>query len=93
MCAVRYVEQNPIRAGLVEKAEDYAWSSAAFHLGLRDDRLVRGEGVWGSPVPEWKDALVVAQSEDMISFLRARTLDGRPAATMISSRGCRQLWS
>jgi len=26
--AVNYVEQNPVRAGLVERAEDWVWSSA-----------------------------------------------------------------
>jgi len=27
--AVRYVERNPVRAGIVARAEDYKWSSAA----------------------------------------------------------------
>jgi REP element-mobilizing transposase RayT len=27
---VRYVHQNPVRAGLVERAEDYRWSSARY---------------------------------------------------------------
>lgn len=76
--AVRYVEQNPVRAGLVELAEDYPWSSAAFHLGLRDDRLVTGLGVWGASVEEWEKTLRAAQSEGEVSLLRARTLDGRP---------------
>jgi REP element-mobilizing transposase RayT len=31
---VRYVEQNPVRAGMVETAAAYAWSSAAAHVGL-----------------------------------------------------------
>ena len=26
--AIRYVERNPVRAGLVERAEDYPWSRA-----------------------------------------------------------------
>ncbi len=26
--AVRYVERNPVRAGIVDRAEDYPWSSA-----------------------------------------------------------------
>ena len=30
--AVRYVERNPVEAGLVQKAEDYAWSSAKAHV-------------------------------------------------------------
>jgi putative transposase len=38
--AIRYVERNPVRAGMVEHAEDYLWSSAAAHCGLRDDILL-----------------------------------------------------
>jgi putative transposase len=36
----RYIEQNPVRAGMVEKPEDYRWSSAKVHVsGAHDDRL------------------------------------------------------
>jgi putative transposase len=35
--AVAYVERNPVRAGLVRRAEDYPWSSARAHCGLRED--------------------------------------------------------
>ena len=38
--AVRYVELNPVRAGMVARAEEYAWSSAAAHCGQRYDPLV-----------------------------------------------------
>jgi REP-associated tyrosine transposase len=41
--AVRYTERNPVRAGIVERAEDYLWSSAAAHCGLRDDLLLSDE--------------------------------------------------
>ena len=46
--AVRYVERNAVRAGLADAAEDYAWSSAAAHCGLRSDELL-------TPIapPEW----------------------------------------
>ena len=30
--ALRYVERNPVRAGLVGRAEQYCWSSAAAHI-------------------------------------------------------------
>src|SRR5262249_35752772 len=33
--AVRYVERNPARARMVAGAEEYPWSSAAAHCGLR----------------------------------------------------------
>jgi len=38
--AIRYVERNPVRAGLVQRAEQYRWSSAAAHCGKREDCLL-----------------------------------------------------
>ena len=32
LAATRYIEQNPIRAGLVDRPEGYLWSSASAHL-------------------------------------------------------------
>ena len=42
---VRYVERNPVRAGMVERAENYPWSSAAAHCGLRRDKLLSTDSV------------------------------------------------
>jgi putative transposase len=36
-----YVETMPVQAGLVEEASAYPWSSAAHHLGLARDPLVK----------------------------------------------------
>jgi REP-associated tyrosine transposase len=36
---LRYVELNPVRAGLAGRPEDWVWSSARAHLGLTADRL------------------------------------------------------
>ena len=44
LAAARYVELNPVRAGLVKSPGVYPWSSAAAHLTGRDDELVRVEG-------------------------------------------------
>jgi putative transposase len=41
IAAARYVALNPVRAGLVARAEDWAWSSARAHLAGRDDGLAR----------------------------------------------------
>ena len=32
MAAVRYVENNPVAAGMLERAEDWRWSSARSHV-------------------------------------------------------------
>ena len=39
MGAVRYVERNPVKADLVEQAEDWPWSSAAAHWVSRGQPL------------------------------------------------------
>ncbi len=41
LAAARYVELSPVRARLVRRAEDYAWSSAQAHLAGKDDSLVK----------------------------------------------------
>jgi putative transposase len=38
--AIRYVERNPVRAGMVIRAEQYPGSSARFHCGLTHDDLL-----------------------------------------------------
>jgi putative transposase len=41
LAAARYVELNPVRAGLVTDAAEWPYSSARPHLSGRDDRLVK----------------------------------------------------
>jgi putative transposase len=36
----RYIERNPVRAGMAANPEDYLWSSVGANLGLRFDSLV-----------------------------------------------------
>jgi len=37
--ATRYVELNPVRAGLVSNPTEYRWSSAGAHVKGQDDGL------------------------------------------------------
>lgn len=43
---LRYIEQNPVRAGKVAHAGDWPWSSAPHHLGRRRDPLITEPDVW-----------------------------------------------
>jgi len=44
LAAVRYVENNPVAAGIVKYAWDYLWSGAAYRVGdVEDDILVKGK--------------------------------------------------
>ena len=40
---VRYIERNPVRGNLVEKAEEYMWSSARAHILGRRNNLLTGD--------------------------------------------------
>lgn len=52
MRALRYVEQNPIRAGLVQDACQWAWSSARAHTddSIQDTLL---DGGWADYLGDW----------------------------------------
>ncbi|HEX8956018.1 MAG TPA: transposase [Burkholderiaceae bacterium] len=44
----RYIETNPVRAGLVANAQDYAWSSYRHHIGSKPDPLVTDHMIYWS---------------------------------------------
>ena len=80
--AMAYVELNPVRAGLVRRPWDYAWSSARVHCGVgRDGSGLPGLLAWNEAMPakEWKATLVsVGKSPDTLESLRLHTRTGRP---------------
>jgi len=81
LAAVRYIETNPVRAGLVERPEDWPWSSAAAHLAGADDGLVRVAPMLeliGTFVADWQSYLAQETPEQTISRLRLHDRTGRP---------------
>jgi putative transposase len=79
--AVRYVERNPIRAGLATKAEDYRWSSAQAHCGIREDPLLDPTFPPADLVPDWSDWLARGLSPAELKEIRTTTRRGVPYAT------------
>ncbi len=80
--AVRYVERNPVRAGLVKRAEAYPWSSAAAHCGRRADGLLSGKLPALAAevgIADWAAWLRDPDDEEMLKRLRLCTRTGRPA--------------
>ena len=48
LACMRYVELNPVRAGLVAAPEQYMWSSYRHHSGLVTDSLIHDHAIyWG----------------------------------------------
>ena len=80
LAAVRYVENNPVAAGMAKHAWEYRWSSASYHVGdIKEDILVQGRDLYGL-VKDWREYLDerVAGSDD-IDNVRRSTRTGRPA--------------
>ena len=40
LTCMAYIDLNPVRAGLVAEAFEYAWSSHGFYVGARSDKLI-----------------------------------------------------
>jgi putative transposase len=77
--AMRYVEQNPVRAGLVRKAEDYPWSSATYHCGLRvQDSILYEHDEYESMFDDWCSFLAKVPDDETLTILRRRTMTGIP---------------
>jgi putative transposase len=77
--AARYIELNPVRAGLVGDPVDYPWSSARAHLrGDRDPLLAPHRPLPGA-VGDWRTWIEGAVEPEELESLRAATASGRPA--------------
>ncbi|HEU0226081.1 MAG TPA: transposase [Steroidobacteraceae bacterium] len=82
--AIRYVERNPVRAGLVGRAEDYRWSSARAHCGLCSDSVLSLNNQWQhqfAGISDWSAWLAAGDDLRGINELRASTSKGLPCGS------------
>jgi putative transposase len=77
VAAMRYIELNPVRAGLVKYAEQWPWSSAAAHAKGKADRIIVRNRI-EFPPNEWRDFLREGVEDDELRRLRRHTRTGRP---------------
>jgi putative transposase len=76
--ASRYVALNPVRAGLVTRAEDWPWSSVRAHLARRDDELVTVRPLLDR-IEHFGDAIKPTyESDATFDLLRRSETTGRP---------------
>lgn len=75
--ATRYVEQNPVRAGIVAEPTEYRWSSAAAHIAGQDDRLVTVRPLLEMQ-PDWAGFLSEDLSAETVNDFRKHAQTGRP---------------
>jgi putative transposase len=78
--AVRYVERNPVEAGLVAAAEAYRWSSAAAHIAGRDDSIVKVAPML-ERVSDWRAYLAERPTSSFENDIELRQRTGWPAGS------------
>ncbi len=76
LTVLRYVERNPLRAGLVQRAEQWAWSSLSWRKGGERPVMLSD---WPIDCPrDWVSAVNRAQSEAELVALRRSVERGAP---------------
>ena len=78
LACTRYVELNPVRAGLVKEPDAWPWSSAGPHIRGEDDLIVKTKPLGEMIGINWKEFLSVDVHEADIELLRKHERTGRP---------------
>ena len=78
--ALRYVEMNPVRAGMLETARRYEWSSAEAHLSGQDPWRIADMRFWREVggAETWESLLAQPEEEGQTRALRRATYSGQP---------------
>lgn len=78
LAAARYLERNPVRAGLVGRPWDYKWSSARAHVGEAADAILSTRWPPSELLSQWKELLSEAEETNKLEEIRFSTRRGRP---------------
>jgi putative transposase len=74
---MRYVEANPIRASLIDRAEDWEWSSASLRRKPVWEDILSHDGRFQLP-PNWLSIVNQSQPKDQLAALRRCARLGEP---------------
>jgi putative transposase len=76
LTVLRYVERNPLRARLVRKAENWAWSSLGWRAGGQRPTMLSD---WPIPCPRnWLARVNAAQTKGEVDAVRRSMIRGTP---------------
>ena len=78
---VRYIVQNPVKAGIVPTAESYSWSSASAHISGAANKVLSTASWLGAEHREQFREFVTAPSDEEDMLIRKKTSTGRPLGT------------
>ena len=78
LTCTRYIELNPVRAGLAREPEGWRWSSARAHMKGKDDILVKTRPLLEIVSRPWGKFLSSDVQEPEIELFRKHERTGRP---------------
>ncbi len=76
--AIRYVEDNPVRAKIVRSPEKYRWSSAMGHVKDGTDAVLSYDCHLKEKSKDWLAYLNEREDNLVIENIRKNTMSGRP---------------
>jgi putative transposase len=82
--AARYIERNPVRAGVVEKPWQWPWSSAIEHINDKSNGIIKLGNFFeliGMSGDSWKKYIDSQEEESFLQSIRKYTINGRPLGT------------
>ncbi len=81
LSTVRYVERNPVVAGLCDHPEEWEWSSARAHLIGEDDKLVHVKPMLDR-IDDWEKYLSHTDIGTSTNMIKRHTRTGRPLGSV-----------
>ncbi len=76
--AIRYVENNPARAQIVESPEQYRWSSTNEHLRRGSKGVLTRDCFLEDEIQDWLAYLKENEDKEMVEGIRKNSMSGRP---------------
>jgi putative transposase len=91
--AIRYVECNPVRAGLASEPAEFAWSSAEAHFSGQDRQRLLDMHFFeeAGGIAGWRRLFGEPESELTYSALRKATHSGQPFGDQAFQDGIRAI--
>jgi len=74
----KYIEENPVRAGIVKKPEHYPYSSAKAHMLGRKDPLLREPLFEKSELNDYRKFVRSGEDKKVTEEIRKQTRSGKP---------------
>jgi putative transposase len=75
---LRYVENNPVRAQIVKRAEDYRWSSARERGKVLAGSVLSQDCYLVKEIKDWSKYLRQEEDSSLVAGIRQNSKTGRP---------------